>query len=203
MATTTPNYGWPVPTSTDYVKDGALAIENLGDAIDATVFGLGGAGVTLISATTFSAQSTININSCFSSTYTNYRVLIDYKGDAGAVGFTVRLRIASDDTSAVYDRQAVYVTGTAVAGVRSQAQTSWLLTEGTRLYQTASIDFFSPNVNAPTRLIANYSNADTDWAFSLVNIATNEHRSNYQATGFTLLTTSAASGTIKVYGYKD
>ena len=42
MATTTPNYGWPVPTSTDYVKDGATAIEALGDAIDATVFGLSG-----------------------------------------------------------------------------------------------------------------------------------------------------------------
>jgi hypothetical protein len=27
MATTTPNYGWPVPTDTDYVKDGAAAIE--------------------------------------------------------------------------------------------------------------------------------------------------------------------------------
>jgi hypothetical protein len=40
MATTTPNYGWPVPTSTDYVKDGATAIEALGDAIDTTVFGL-------------------------------------------------------------------------------------------------------------------------------------------------------------------
>jgi hypothetical protein len=42
MATTTPNYGWPVPTSTDYVKDGATAIEALGDAIDATLFGIGG-----------------------------------------------------------------------------------------------------------------------------------------------------------------
>ena len=41
MATTTPNYGWDVPTSTDYVKDGALAIETLGDDIDATVITLG------------------------------------------------------------------------------------------------------------------------------------------------------------------
>jgi hypothetical protein len=39
MATTTPAYGWPVPTSTDYVKDGASAIESLGDAIDATLSG--------------------------------------------------------------------------------------------------------------------------------------------------------------------
>ena len=52
MATTTPNYGWPVPTSTDYVKDGATAIEALGDAIDATVFGLGSSALTLIKTQT-------------------------------------------------------------------------------------------------------------------------------------------------------
>jgi hypothetical protein len=39
MATTTPNFGWTVPTSTDLVKDGATAIETLGDAIDASLGG--------------------------------------------------------------------------------------------------------------------------------------------------------------------
>jgi len=34
MPTTTPNFGWSVPVSTDLVKDGALNIETLGDAID-------------------------------------------------------------------------------------------------------------------------------------------------------------------------
>jgi hypothetical protein len=42
MATTTPNFGWPVPTSTDLVKDGAVAIESLGDAIDASMLDLKG-----------------------------------------------------------------------------------------------------------------------------------------------------------------
>jgi hypothetical protein len=37
MATTTPNFGWSVPTSTDLVKNGASAIETLGDAIDASL----------------------------------------------------------------------------------------------------------------------------------------------------------------------
>ena len=41
MATTTPNFGWDVPTSTDYVKDGAAAIETLGDDIDATLISWG------------------------------------------------------------------------------------------------------------------------------------------------------------------
>ena len=42
MATTTPNFGWPVPTSTDLVKDGATAIETLGDSIDASLVDLKG-----------------------------------------------------------------------------------------------------------------------------------------------------------------
>jgi hypothetical protein len=66
MATTTPNFGWPVPTSTDYVKDGAVAIEALGDAIDATVFGLGSPGVLQVLSTTktdsFSTSSTSRVD---------------------------------------------------------------------------------------------------------------------------------------------
>lgn len=39
---TTSNYSWPYPESSDYVADGATAIENLADAIDTTVGGLVG-----------------------------------------------------------------------------------------------------------------------------------------------------------------
>jgi hypothetical protein len=40
MATTTPNFGWDVPTSTDLVTNGAVAIETLGDQIDADLWNL-------------------------------------------------------------------------------------------------------------------------------------------------------------------
>ena len=42
MATTTPNFGWAVPTSSDLVKNGATAIETLGDSIDASMAELKG-----------------------------------------------------------------------------------------------------------------------------------------------------------------
>jgi hypothetical protein len=42
MATVTPNFLWPVPQSTDLVKDGATAIEALGDSIDASLLDLKG-----------------------------------------------------------------------------------------------------------------------------------------------------------------
>lgn len=32
-----PYYSWPEPNNTDYVKDGAQAIRDLGDAIDTTL----------------------------------------------------------------------------------------------------------------------------------------------------------------------
>lgn len=52
MATTTPNFGWSVPTSTDLVKDGATAIETLGDSIDASLVDLkGGTTAQLLSKT--------------------------------------------------------------------------------------------------------------------------------------------------------
>ena len=53
MATTTPNFGWPVPTSTDLVKDGATAIEALGDGIDTSLVDLkGGLTGQVLSKTT-------------------------------------------------------------------------------------------------------------------------------------------------------
>jgi hypothetical protein len=42
MATITPSFSWPVPTSSDLVKNGATAIEALGDAIDASMTDLKG-----------------------------------------------------------------------------------------------------------------------------------------------------------------
>jgi hypothetical protein len=42
MATTTTNYGWDIPTSTDLVKDGATAIATLGQDIDTSFVGLKG-----------------------------------------------------------------------------------------------------------------------------------------------------------------
>jgi hypothetical protein len=52
MATTTPNYGWPVPTSSDLVKNGATAIEALGDAADATM-------ATMTPKSTYTAKGSI------------------------------------------------------------------------------------------------------------------------------------------------
>lgn len=49
---TTSNYSWPYPESSDYVADGATAIENLADAIDTSLVG----SVLQTVQTTYSTQ---------------------------------------------------------------------------------------------------------------------------------------------------
>jgi hypothetical protein len=100
MATVTPNYNWPVPQSTDFVKDGADSIKDLGDAIDATVFGLGSGALTLLNTTTLSAATTTTFTDIFSADYDNYRII--WNGNASA---SHAFRITFGATSAAYYSQ--------------------------------------------------------------------------------------------------
>jgi hypothetical protein len=59
MATTTPQYGWSVPTSSDLVKNGATAIETLGDSIDAQFASL---TVNAQTGTTYTAVKADGLN---------------------------------------------------------------------------------------------------------------------------------------------
>jgi hypothetical protein len=108
MATTTPNYGWAVPTSTDLVKDGATAIETLGDAIDAsmnTALGTKKAGMVLLNTTSFSGVSSISLAAnTFSSTYQFYYLQGIFVADSTV---SVRLRAAGSDnsTASSYERE--------------------------------------------------------------------------------------------------
>lgn len=59
MATTSPHYGWPEPTSSDYVKNGATAIAAMGNAIDSTVYSID-VRVTTAEASIVTINATIN-----------------------------------------------------------------------------------------------------------------------------------------------
>jgi hypothetical protein len=108
MATTTPNFGWPVPTSTDLVKDGATAIEGLGDAIDASLLDLKGGttGQVLAKASntdmdfTWVAQDDSNAIQ---------NAIVDAKGDliaATAADTPTRLAVGTNGQSLVADSTA-------------------------------------------------------------------------------------------------
>ncbi len=204
MATTTPNYGWPVPTSTDYVKDGATAIEALGDAIDATVFGLG-QGLKLINTTAFSAQTSISINSVFSSTYANYKIIAVYTQSVSGAEARLRLRTSgTDNTNSNYQNmtQRLGENNTAYnfTGTLSYAPVN----NGSGNQSTLSFDVTSPNLSAKTNLLGQTIGVMSTGSFNAAGTIGCKFDVDTVFDGISLIFASGTgTGTIRVYGYKD
>ena len=135
MATTTPNFGWTVPTSTDLVKDGATAIETLGDGIDASFVDLKGGttGQVLSKASgtdldfTWVAQDDSNAIQ---------NAIVDAKGDliaATAADTPARLAVGTDG-------QILTADSTAATGIKwaTPASTSALVYVGGTTFSASS-----------------------------------------------------------------
>jgi hypothetical protein len=207
MATTTPNYGWPVPTSTDYVKDGATAIEALGDAIDATVFGLGSSGLTLINTTTVSAQSFVTISNIFSSTYQNYKMIIQLTAASATSSLTAQMTTGGTAATTSY-----YYGGWSVNENNGTA--------GVTGVNVSSFSLGGTNTSYPTGSVASYEIYDpfnTIWtkftgtAFYInstpAGVYLGTSGGHFQNTSYDGLKIAAGSGTftgtVRIYGYKN
>jgi hypothetical protein len=207
MATVTPVYNWPVPTSTDYVKDGATSIEALGDAIDASlnsITGGGNVGLVHISSSTLSNVASVNINNVFTSAYKNYRILLDINAVSTSPTITMRLRAGGvDSTTSDYDKQDNGRTGGTNFGGLTNGVTNWSLSIGGRQYLKANLDLFNPQVSTQTFGIGTAFSGDLGANIGAsVNVV--DHRLSYQADGFSLAFAGGnVNGIVQVYGYRD
>ena len=226
MATTTPNFGWSVPTSTDLVKDGATAIETLGDAIDASLLDLKGgttgqllaknsntdmdfswvapsvSGFSLINTTTITnGVSSTSLNNVFSSTYKTYRVIINWlQANAGTPTVSMRLRVSGSDNSSAFSYQPrgwSNISGT-LAGFGT-AGTSLPLNILTSTNPFTIMDITLPFETKQTGFsISSFEpNNNDSWGYGAV------HNQAVSYDGFTVFPASStfAGGTIYVYGY--
>jgi hypothetical protein len=127
MATTTPNFGWTVPTSTDLVKDGATAIETLGDAIDASLSSLdtGVAGAWISFTPTFT-NFTIG-NGTLIAAYKQYGKLVVVRGSV-TLGSTSSMGTAMVISHPITGRTAI--NGNTIIGSGA------IIDTGTQTYQT-------------------------------------------------------------------
>lgn len=200
MATTTPNYGWDVPTSTDYVKDGATAIETLGDDIDATLWtALGGnyPGLRLIKKQTIgNAVSTVAVTDAYSATYDAYKIIIT----GGVASATCDLAIINTGSTAsyLYGYMVINYSTGAITSVNSAAGASMAhIGAGSTTTLRANFDVINPFLAKPTIFNANIaSTANGGTANGFHNVSTSY-------TGFTITpsTGTLTGGTIYVYGY--
>lgn len=203
----TANYSWPTPEATDLVKDGWEAIKDLGDAIDTTVFA-NSPGLIHINETTFSSSSAVSVDNVFSSTYTNYRIVVDGSLSASATGGTIglRLRVGGADNSGT-NYFVVGLSMAASSGTFSlENQTSAVV--GYAAYNTGNsnwgsmfIDITKPNAAEWTHFysVSNGVNASNQNAYLTVGA---HHRVATAYDGFSLLFPAATTGAVRVYGYK-
>jgi hypothetical protein len=206
MATTTTNYGFDIPQSTDLVKDGATAIATLGQDIDTamnTALGTKKAGMVLLNTTSFSGVSSQSINDVFSSTYDNY--VIFYKNTTTSTGnvLTLRYRLSGTDTSANYGTQRLYAQGSTVTANRDGVGTDEIfvsdLNNATQSIAGYQMNIFTPNVASPT--VSFISGTTLIGGDLYPSFSAGFQNSSTQFTGFTLLVnTGTFGGTVSVFG---
>ena len=208
MATTTTNYGFDIPQSTDLVKDGATAIATLGQDIDTamnTALGTKKAGMVLLNTTSFSAvASTSAPNDTFTSTYDSYRVVLRLSSVSTTTDIRMRYRAAgSDNTTNNYYATwlGVNTVSDATLYMRSGQQTSgYLNTQNTSGAKVWSFDIHNPKLTALTQLFGHHMDNGSLVAYN-GGIGFNATTSFDSFSFFTVTGASTMTGDVQVYGY--
>jgi hypothetical protein len=202
----TPNFSWPVPVATDYVKDGWEAISDLGNAIDTTVAGLGSAGFSLVSSTTITAQSTVQISNVFTATYRNYKIIADFP--TVSAGGTLTFQFTSSGTASTVNYQMMG-TGLTSAGTTSNYNSSGGSSAFLLQYNSSypchgfTLDLLAPQIAQKTvgLLQTAYVSSIADPTARTIGLL-HEVATSYDGIK---LTASAGNvtGTLKIYGYQN
>jgi hypothetical protein len=142
------------------------------------------------------------INSIFSSTYANYRILFAITNTT-AVDLRFRFTIGGTNTTTNYARTGIGSTtgGAAFYWYTNTSTDAWIIgdTTGTNGSHFTSLDIHNPNVAANTGGNGNYIRSDGQTA----NFGGFQTSSN-QFDGFNLQPGSGTmTGTIRVYGYNN
>jgi hypothetical protein len=161
----------------------------------------GGGGLVFINKTDFTASSAVNVNSVFSTTYDNYRVMVvGASTTASALTASFKMRVGGADTSSNYNSQRAYFIGTTVGAALDPAGTDELYIGdfGTTSNKNsvANLDISSPYTSTPTTF--------TGVCFSVVNsliLTGGTQKDNTSFTGLSLLFDQTCTGSVYIYGY--
>ena len=154
----------------------------------------------ITSQTVGSAVSTVSISNCFSSTYANYRIIVDsIDGNVSATSFFIRFDAGGSTnyySSVYYD----FYAGTDTSTLRRNGQPSGGVgVIGTNDNTCLNVDVFCPNLVRRTIWAGTFHGDGYQGWCGGQDASTTQH------TGFTLLPNSGTmtGGTIRVYGYRN
>lgn len=196
MATTTTNFGWDIPQSTDLVKDGATAIAALGQDIDTALVDLKGGTTGQVLA---KASGTDLDFSWVAQDDSNaiQNAIVDAKGDliaATAADTPARLAVGTNGQVLTADS----TTATGLKWATSSAAAGWTLLSTTSLSgSSVTVSSISTSYNELMISIEDYStNTDSSLYYQLnADSGANLHNRYFFASkNTTIIGSNAASG---------
>jgi hypothetical protein len=211
MATTTPNYGWDVPTSTDYVKDGATAIETLGDDIDASLYSITGGknvGLVHLNTTSFTSAATVQINNVYTTDYANYLFELRYVQNTSTGNLAYQNSLSGTPAATNYQGNGYssYAAGLSSVlfstGAGATKATISNLSSGQSGYVVANIS--SPAIAAPTLYTANHILSASGAGNCTTGFIGIQHTTATAYDGITLsVDAGTMTGAIRIYGLRN
>jgi hypothetical protein len=149
-----------------------------------------------ITQASFTGSSAVNIDGCFSATYTHYIVKRNFTGTTANTSVRGRLRVsATDATGADYRFQSLEGDSTTVASGRSTGQTYWANAFGW-VEDTASFGYSETWISNPFEAVRTTAWNDGSYdADASIRIEATVYAHDL-ATSYTSLTVYPAAGTI-------
>jgi hypothetical protein len=149
-------------------------------------------------AVTFSSASSVSINGCFNSSYSNYLIEMDFRASV-SMSVNVQMSLLGTPAStAAYSRQRLASYGSTTASNNGTAQTSWNMITG-YLESSATIKLYKPALADLTRFQStSMSYGDEMWSTGGVHALS----TSYDGLVLTA-STGNISGTIRIYGYNN
>jgi hypothetical protein len=166
-----------------------------------------GAGLNLISTTTLSTVSSQSVNSVFTSTYTNYLVILSTTATSAAgASITMKLRASGTDSSSTYGAFLMGLNSAGTTTNNTSSTTSWYLTEShsstTAGFNYAMVNLLNPNLANATLFNVQSLGLTTATGNYLSTTGSGVHDTASAYDGFTIIRSSGTlTGAISVYGY--
>lgn len=162
-------------------------------------------GLAFVTSATFTAATTVSINSCFTSTYDNYLVTLTPSSGSGACkNFFVKMRLSGTDSSTGYAWNQLTTLGTTVSSATLNGQTTGWPTAADNDSLSAPTQFtlMSPFIASVNTVFAANSFQSGSGGQGL-KITNGFHTVTSAYDGITINWTNSATGTVRVYGLRN
>lgn len=159
--------------------------------------------VRISGETTFTAASSVTLDSVFTSTYRNYKLVVNYT-TTGAAGIRIRVRAGGTSvTTTTYNEQTFTSSSTSNTGSRGASGTSVVLGFNTGGTFPSSFEamIYNPQIATPTTFFSNCAQQDGAMTVPIIGIASGNNSNSTSYDGFELLVSSGTmTGNYTLYG---